>query len=198
MVPPCAELPSALPPSALGLPPHVLERFGALGAAEWQGPTALRRGARGPGPCHQGTTGLGRPSLRDASRGVGARHWQRPQASGPEHAGVVWGARAGQVTEGRAGSASHKKRPATEGVPRVNARAEPPSGARLVACLGQALASVRVGGDRSALGWEDEGRGGGARRSRAASAGGPGPTWPDRYPGSHAAAARLCGGTWPS
>ena len=115
MVPPCAELPSALPPSALGLPPHVLERFGALGAAEWQGPTALRRGVRGPGPCHQGTTGRGRPGLREASltsaRVTGiCRRRQAPIMQ-------AWsgGLEAGQVTEVRAGSASHQTLPATEG-----------------------------------------------------------------------------------
>jgi hypothetical protein len=49
---------------------------------------------------------------------------------------------AGQVAECRAGSDSHRQLHATEGLQRVNDRAEPPGGDLLVAFLGQALAFV--------------------------------------------------------
>jgi hypothetical protein len=62
---------------------------------------------------------------------------------------------AGQVAEFRDESDSHRQLHATEGVQRVNDRAEPPGGDRLVEFLVQALAPVSVCGDRSAIGLED-------------------------------------------
>ena len=161
MFPPCAELPRALTQADLGLPTHVLDRLGELFEAAWQVSTDLSRGARGPGPCHQRTTGMALPSLRDASlasaRATGI--FRRRQAQRRhEVSGVL---DAGQVTACSDGSDSHRTLHATEGVQRVNDRAEPPSGALLVAFLVQALESVRVCGDRSDLCLEDAVLGGG-------------------------------------
>lgn len=121
-------------PSALGLPTHVLDRLGELCEAEWQGPPALGRGARGPGPFHPRTTGLGSPSLRDASlaAALATGLFRRRQAQRmQELAGV---SAAGQVTACSDGSDRARKLHATAGVPRGNARAEPPGGDLRVEC----------------------------------------------------------------
>ena len=158
--PPCAALPIVLTQAALGLPTHVLDRRGELCEAAWPVPTALGRGALGPGSVHQRTTGRGMPRLREASlaSALATGRFRRRQAA-IMHA-LSGGLEAGQGTACRDGRDSHRQLHATEGWHRVNDRAAPPGGALRVAFLGQALASVRVGGDRSDLFWEDDVLGG--------------------------------------
>jgi hypothetical protein len=75
-----------------------------------------------------------------------------------ELSGVI---EAGQVAECSDGSDSHRPLHATEGLPRLNDRAEPPSGDLLREFLVQALEPVRVFGDRPDICVEDDGLGGG-------------------------------------
>jgi len=156
LFPPCAALPITFTQSDLGLPTHVLDRLGELCEAELQVPTDLGRGALGPGPFHQSTTGMGIPSLRDASlaSALATGIFRRRQAE-IMHAlsGVL---EAGQVPECSDGRDSHRQLHATEGLQRANDRAEPPGGDRLVACLVQALESVSVCGDCSDIFVEDD------------------------------------------
>ena len=124
--PPCAQLPRACAQADLGLPAHVLDRLGELCEAEWQVPTDLGRGARGPGPFHQSTTGMGRPGLRDASlaSALATGIFRRRQAQIlHEWSGMI---ESGQVAEFSDGGDSHRQLHATEGLERLDHRAEPP------------------------------------------------------------------------
>jgi hypothetical protein len=107
------------------------------------------------------------PGLRDASlaSALATGICRRRQAQ-IMHAwsGVL---EAGQVAECSDGSDRHRKRHATEGWQRVNDRAEPPGGDRLVEFLVQALEPVRVCGDRSDIFLEDDWLGGGGTEDLA-------------------------------
>ena len=165
--PPCPERPRALTPADLGLPTHVLDRRGELCAAAWQVPTDLGRVARGPGACPQRPTGRGLPGLREASRASAratGRCRRRQAQILHEWSGVL---DAGQVAECRDGRDRPRHLPATAGLHRLNDRAEPPSGDRLMACRCQALEPGSVVGDRPDICWEDDGLGGGGTDDRA-------------------------------
>ena len=159
--PPCPELPIACTQADLGLPPHVLDRLGALFEAEVPVATALGWVAIGPGPFHQSTTGRAMPGLREASltsaRATGIFRRRQAQIMHEGSGGIA----AGQVAAVSDGSDRHRTLHATEGWQGVHDRAEPPGGDRLVAGLCQALEPVRVCGDRPDIGWEDAWLGGG-------------------------------------
>jgi hypothetical protein len=154
--PPCAELPIAFTPADLCLPTHVRERLGELLQAELQVPTHLSRVAIGLGPFAQRPTGMGMPRLGEASlaSALATRICRRRQAQRlHEWSGVI---ASGEVAECSDGGDRHGKRYATEGLERVNHRAEPPGCDRLVECRGKTLEPVGVLGDRSDICLEDD------------------------------------------
>jgi hypothetical protein len=146
--PPCAELPIALTPADLSLPTRVLERLGEPFQAALLGPTHVSRVARGPGPFDQSPTGRGIPRRREAflASALTTSICRRRQAQRlHEWSGVI---ESGEIAECRDGGDRHGQRHATEGLERINHRAESPGGDRLVECLVKRLAPVGVRGDR--------------------------------------------------
>lgn len=154
--PPCAELPRAFTQADLGLPTRVLDRLGELFQAELQVPTHVSRVARGPGPFDQSPTGMGMPSLREASlaSALATRICRRRQAQiRHEWSGVI---ESGEIAECSDGGDRHGTLYATEGLARVHHRAEPPGGDLLVECLVKTLEPVGGLGDRSDICLEDD------------------------------------------
>ena len=154
--PPCAELPIAFAQPDLCLPTRVLDRRGEFFQAALQVPTHLGRIAVRPGPFDQRPTGMGIASLREAALAsalaTGICRWRQAQII-HELSRVI---EAGQVAELSDGGDRHRQLHTTEGLERVNHRAEPPGGAPLVEFLGKTLEPVGVLGDCPDLCLEDD------------------------------------------
>jgi hypothetical protein len=158
---PCAELSVPFAQADLCLPTRVLDRLGALFQAELQVPTHVGRVARRPGAFDQSPTGMGLPRLGEASlaSALATGRFRRRQAQlRHEWSGMI---DSGQVTEFSDGGDRHRQLHATEGLERLDHRAEPPGDDRLWAFLRKTLEPFGVFGDRPDICLADDLLGGG-------------------------------------
>ena len=161
-------------------------------------PTHVGRLARGPSPVDAGPTGRGLPGRREASRvsALTTRRFRRRQALRPHE----W---SGGLAAGPVASAAPVVTAPVNGTPRRawSASTTGPSrqavtgawsawSSRWRSAVGAETARTEAGRRCAARGWD--------RRPRCASAGAPGPRWPDRSSGEQAAAESRSGATGPS